>query len=508
VIVVKRGSTLPQREFAMSQHFAIFSRTKPMLAVARAVADRSGFTLLELMIVILIMISVTATTIPVVAPAMRGRQVREGARMVSTFFNAARNRAIESGRPAGVWLERLPGMREACVTLHFAEIPPAYAGDFLDSSIESFVVNGNPADTAGMTGQFFNWPRIESVCRDYWNIIVPRSRTTMNVDAWSSPDPADQSIVREGDLIQIEGDDRQIPLKVVKMQITGAQSASPKNLWWYIYRGRNCASNAGPDGGYLGGNVNRHWDGSYIINWFDRAHHVHSDTIRVTTWMPMNPNVTGLKYKIFRQPIKLQAGSIKLPESVVIDLNFSSMSDGTVNTSTYSATSTLSTAPAGWPFHPRRDPGDTSNNRSAYWGNAIYSQDETPIIIVFSPGGHCERIYCRTKDGSGVNAQWPWQGFEPYGMIHLLIGKLDRMIPHEQYYMSQTAAENLEIQKKKNWLDLDNLWVNIETQSGFIGTSLIDNVDPNASFAAQAVNPQNVHLTRVKARLARVYGGR
>lgn len=474
---------------------------------------RGGFTLLELLVVILIMLSVTAVTIPVVAPAMKGRQVREGARILNTFLNAARNRAVESGRPCGVWLERMPGLREACVNVHFAEIPPAYAGDFLDSSIESFVVNGDPATgvSGTMSGQFFNWPRTEAACRDYWNIIVPRSRTTMNVDCWASPDPADQQIVREGDLIQFEGDDRQIPLKVVKMNIAGATSASSQNLWWYIYRGRNCATNVGPDGGYLGGNVNRHWDGSFIINWFDRSNYVSGDTIRVTTWMPMNPNVTGIRYKIHRQPIKMQAGSIKMPDGVVIDLNFSSMSDGTTTTGTYTAGSTFSTGgfgSPGCPFHPRRDPGDTTNNRSPYWGNPIYPQDETPVIIVFSPGGHVERVYCRIKDGYTSTAQWPWQGFEPYGMVHFLIGRLERIIPHEQYFMSQTAAENLEIQKKKNWLDLDNLWVNIETQSGFMTTSLIDNVDPNASFAAQASNPHNVHLTRVKARLGRTYGGR
>ncbi len=485
----------------------------------RAAIRRGGFTLLELLVVILIMLSVTAITIPVVAPAMKGRQIREGARMLNTFLNAARNRAIESGRPAGVWLERMPGLREASINVHFAEIPPAYAGDFLDSSVESFIVNGNPAAgaTGTMSGQFFNAPRTDATCRDYWNVIVPRSRTTMNVDCWASPDPADQQVVREGDLFQFEGDDRQIPLKVVKMTIAGATSASSKDLWWYLYRGRNCAWNAGPDGGYLPAASNRHWDGTYIINWFDRSHYVSGDTLRITTWMPMNPNVTGLRYKIQRQPIKMQAGAIKMPDGVVIDLNFSSMSDGTSQFNTgggtlvYSAGSSFGTAgfgSPGCPFHPRRDPGDTANNRSPYWGDPIYPQDETPIVLVFSAGGHLERSYCRIKDGTGVNAQWSWQGFEPYGMIHFLVGRLERIIPHEQYYMSQTAAVNLEIQKKKNWLDLDNLWVNIEAQSGMMTTSLVDNVDPNAGFAAQAGNPHNVHLTRLKSRAGRTYGGR
>lgn len=475
---------------------------------------RRGFTLLELLVVILIMLTVTAVTIPVVAPAMKGRQVREGARLLNTFLNAARNRAIESGRPCGVWLERMPGLREACVNVHFAEIPPAYAGDFLDSTVESFIVNGDPAAGASgtMNGQFFNVPRIENACRDYWNIIVPRSRTTMNVDCWASPDPADQQVVREGDLIQLEGDDRQTPLKVVKMNIAGAQSASAKGLWWFTFRGRNCDPNNGPDGGYLPGNLNRDDAGRFKIYWFDRSQNVSGDALRITSSSPMNPNVTGIRYKIFRQPIKMQAGSIKMPDGVVIDLNFSSMSDGTVTTGTFTKDSTFTTGgfgSPGCPFNPRRDPGDTINNRSPYWGDSMYPQDETPVILVFSPGGHVERVYCRLKDGSsGANVQWSWQGFEPYGMVHFLIGRLERIIPHEQYYMSQSPEANLEIQKKKNWLDISNLWVNVETQSGFMTTSLVDNVDPNTNFATQAVNPHNVHLTRVKARLGRTYGGR
>lgn len=58
----------------------------------RAAIRRGGFTLLELLVVILIMLSVTAITIPVVAPAMKGRQIREGIRMLNTFLNAAQSR--------------------------------------------------------------------------------------------------------------------------------------------------------------------------------------------------------------------------------------------------------------------------------------------------------------------------------------------------------------------------------------------------------------------------------
>lgn len=466
---------------------------------------RGGFSLLELLVVVFILLSITAISLPLVVPAMSGRQVREGARMLNTFINAARSRAIETGRPAGVWIERLPGLREAAANVYYAEIPPVYSGDYLDSSVELFAVNGVPTSSAGtMSGSIFTWESVDPSCKDYWNIVVPRSRTTFNTDTWASPDPLDQQVVREGDLIQIEGSDRRVPLKVVKMNIAGATSASSSNLWWYIYRGRNCATNTGPDGAYTN---QRQLNGEYVINWFDRNINVNWSTIRVTTTTPFNSNVVGLKYKIFRQPIKLQAGSIKLPDGVVIDLGFSSVTNGNNNDS-------------GMPFHARVDP---SNVNVPWWGAPVYPQDETPIILVFSPGGHIERIYFRMTEGNSgtaaTNRQWLWGGMEPFGQIFFLVGKIEKVLPDEYYLNAQSSQVNFDKQIKKNWLDTENLWVTVNPQTGFVSTAIVDDIQTNASALTGVTtildgdnrnggaNPSNVWITRQKARYARIKGG-
>lgn len=422
--------------------------------------------------------------------------------MVSTFINAARNRAIESGRPAGVWIERLPGLREAATTLYYAEVPPVYAGDFLDSSVELFFVNGVPvAGNAPINGNIFNVGSTDATCKDYWNIVVPRGRTVFNADAWASPNPLDQTVVREGDLIQIEGSDRKIPLKTVKMNIAGATSASSQGLWWYIYRGRNCDWDRGPDGPY---NNARNLNGDWQINWFDRNLPADWHNVRRTTVTPMNQNAVGLKYRIYRQPIKLQAGSIKLPDGACIDLGFSSITNGDSNNS-------------GLSFHPRTGT-DTGNNIVPYWGKASLPQDETPIILVFSPGGHVERLYIRMSEGlanaAGTqNRQWVWGGIEPFGQIHFLIGKVEKIFPDEFFETTKSAQENFDIQSKKNWLDLENFWVNVNPQTGFISTAVVDEVPTGSYFdpanrLAGASNPNNVYMTRAKARYARLAGGK
>jgi prepilin-type N-terminal cleavage/methylation domain-containing protein len=102
-----------------------------------------GFTLIELLVVIGIMLALGAVMIPAMRPAMESRRIREAARQVNVYLGTARNRAIETGRPAGVIFVRDPNLPQACVTLQQAEVPPPYAGDWEQSRIIS-VQGSNP----------------------------------------------------------------------------------------------------------------------------------------------------------------------------------------------------------------------------------------------------------------------------------------------------------------------------------------------------------------------------
>jgi hypothetical protein len=54
--------------------------------------------------------------------------------LVSTYVASARNRAIETGRPAGVQFERMAGNLNACMVLHTVEVPPPYSGEVLNAT--------------------------------------------------------------------------------------------------------------------------------------------------------------------------------------------------------------------------------------------------------------------------------------------------------------------------------------------------------------------------------------
>src|SRR3569623_1509530 len=96
---------------------------------------RSGVTLIELLIVILIMLMITAVTIPAISPALEGRKIREAARMVEVFLNGARNRAIALGHSVGVLIEPDPNEPSQCIQLSYVEQPPPYAGDYSSSTV-------------------------------------------------------------------------------------------------------------------------------------------------------------------------------------------------------------------------------------------------------------------------------------------------------------------------------------------------------------------------------------
>lgn len=107
-----------------------------------------GITLIELLVVIAIMMILTAVVLPQLEFGNEGHKSREAARIVSTYLSAARNKAIETGRPCGVLFERVDelkidndgdGINEtaiASVQMIQVQTPAPYAGDSMDCRVQ------------------------------------------------------------------------------------------------------------------------------------------------------------------------------------------------------------------------------------------------------------------------------------------------------------------------------------------------------------------------------------
>ncbi len=123
-----------------------------------------GFTLVELLVVLVITMVLAGIVLPVVKESIRDRRSTSAAVQVRAFFDAARIRAIAKNREIAVVIERarvnIPGppsaiqyedrFRNAGVKLSMAEVLPPYRGDFdgatvvpiaADSSFTTFAIS-------------------------------------------------------------------------------------------------------------------------------------------------------------------------------------------------------------------------------------------------------------------------------------------------------------------------------------------------------------------------------
>src|SRR6187399_2303026 len=66
-------------------------------------AQRSGYTLVEMLIVVSIMIMLVAVTLPVAKKVMDGSQGREASRQLNAYLAMAKARALQTGRPCGLY---------------------------------------------------------------------------------------------------------------------------------------------------------------------------------------------------------------------------------------------------------------------------------------------------------------------------------------------------------------------------------------------------------------------
>jgi hypothetical protein len=143
-------------------------------------------------------------------------------------------------------------------------------------------------------------------------------------------------------------------------------------------------------------------------------------------WLPWtNSPSRPVPFKIFRQPVKSHATPLQLPAGAVIDLEFSG----------------------------------SDNNPGAFYPAS--PQDNTPVVIMFSPNGAVEGVYVQ---GNPVRAVSP---------IYLLIGKRERVRDLVNTPLPGIPApEDL-----PNLTDLANLWITINPQTGLVTTTENASVD-------------------------------
>ncbi|MGD9724262.1 MAG: prepilin-type N-terminal cleavage/methylation domain-containing protein [Pirellulales bacterium] len=275
-------------------------------SLRRRCAAARGVTLLELLVVLLILLMVTAAAVPLMAPALQNRRMREAARLTSTFISGARSRAIQTGRETGVQLVRFNGNPWA-VSLAYVEYPQPYAGDLVDSKLRVWS----------------DGSRFEFISDVTW-----------------------QGRIRVGDLVQLKGSGPSYRI-LQGNDVLGTVLDPAKAGQWRLAIADGILPPVTPTPtGWIFPTPSEPWTDTNL-NGFREPSESYQDLDGGTDFDLHQVLPGEFPYQIFRQPVRTSDTPMQLPEGVVIDLLYSGIGIG--NTVQFGDT----TIPlANWPTNP------------------------------------------------------------------------------------------------------------------------------------------------------------
>lgn len=422
---------------------------------------RAGVTLVELLVVILIMLMITAISIPIVAPALSNRQIREAARLVDVFFNGAKTRAQQMDRSVGVVIEQdVPG---GATTLSYAEVPDPYAGDQTSSTINVTTRGGSVLNAAG--------------------------------NIFNAGDVGWYGLVRPGDLVQFNFHNTLYRIYAGEpyWDVNG-NGVFDANTDWYTDTNGNSSYDPAPSGVVQ-------TDGYFSFSSSQTA--MYSDTFNNIKYSPWtytyadpalaasHMSVSGgssiagpqgaLSFQIIRQPVPLASGKLQLPAAAAIDLGV------TIGNSTTDAV-----AVAGSGF----DSGDYANFRS-FPMPPLSSASTAPapytsrVIVTFNPSGVVDLVYAWDEPVFTLTtAVTGWQGQRVTGPIYFLVGRRE-LLGGDPVLLAQVTTGVAPQQPCFNYQDPSNLWVVINSQTGMVSTTQNSAVDLTAAPPPQNAGNQN-----------------
>ncbi|WP_413430961.1 Tfp pilus assembly protein FimT/FimU [Crateriforma spongiae] len=441
---------------------------------------RRAFTLVEIMVVMVLLMLLAGIGLPAIKQTLKDQKESQTSRQVVAYLTTARDRAIATGRPVGVVIERAgttdPFARSYSTRLRMTNGVPSYGGESPDTRcviIHDDFVFSTPqvadSNSTTRTGQF-------NAClfRQEENPLLRLSAQVLN-DGDSTNDGA--APIKAGDLISFEGS------RPVRIMAIGFSDANDLDLASYgaITPPWNRNNLNYPKWNALPLPALPTDDRPYIKIRFDSRSFVEIGGGAFPTFeLPTGAvNATAdntwraSRFQIFRQPSPSQTSPMNLMKGMAIDLNFS-------GTATYSGG-----LPAGIEFSPYfidATAGNVAMN-STDPNNPITFLN---IAIVFAPDGSVQSV------GSAMPGAAPYAFNErrPTGQIFFLLGKTDGIRPDDPFSTEDRAVSNI--------LDGDSVWIVINPSNGNVAVSPIAStrpVDPNLTIEQNMANAALVART-------------
>ncbi len=428
------------------------TRNPLMNAARRAI----GFTLVELMVVLGIVTLVTALALPTMKNSLREQRISRATGLVLQYIEEARSRAIGSGRPVGVVLERSGNdgevNRSQVTRMRICNTPPTYVGDLGGSNGRlKFVADPTTYQTR-MGNSLYQRAGVIPTTTVQGLVVIsldPAQALLVAASAMTQPQAAQNPPhpIQTGDVILLGLD--QIPRKILDIRADLGTSAE------------NLPQRPSPSGSPYVEIVVEHSP----VGWVPMQY----SNFAATT---SNFGVE-IPYSIIRQPGPSYAAPLDLSEKTVIDLLYSGI------------------GATGTDFSPLSIEGNYTNTSKVFNANLTAPRDYMSVWLVFAADGSLQTVF----RGSVANPGAPVLPYSttPLSDVYLLMGRTGQVRPD-----SLLTADNSGI---PNLLDGQAQWVKISRMSGNVSTA------PNHVPTPTVASPPRAAFGEVSAAViqARLY---
>ncbi|MEM7478055.1 MAG: prepilin-type N-terminal cleavage/methylation domain-containing protein [Planctomycetota bacterium] len=286
--------------------------------------QRRGVTLIELLIVIGVLTLMATVALSTVRSLLRDRKVKQAARMVEQYFESAKIRAITTGRPVAVFMDRLdlrldqttqtvtPG-NYTSTRLSMGEVFPPYTGDVIGAKGTLWDVN---VLTVARTGDGFA-DQVRFAPLDVLSAFGPPPPINS-----TGPVPAGQGFVSVGDIIEFESVNRSFIIESIDSVQVLDDMGNPIGVEFAV-----TFFNPPNPSTYNTGIISA---GLTIGSPFVPAYSTLSPVLpiadtslqRTTRLATRSINEIGpeAKFRIYRRPTKSLVGALALPRGTCVDL--------------------------------------------------------------------------------------------------------------------------------------------------------------------------------------------
>ncbi len=420
--------------------------------------NKKGFTLVELLIVIAIATILATLSLTTMRGLLKDQKISQSVRLARQYIETARTRAMATGRPVALFMERvspegdgagLPVVANYTVTrMSIGEVFPPYTGEVplalatlwdTPLSVSSRATSDGYADQARF--QLFE------VVTAFGTATTP-------------------GMMSVGDTIEFGGNSQRFVIESIDF-VGGEVAVTFFN----------------PPASYDSLLAAKKQSGTATDPKFESGYSGREPTLKtpntLTGMLAPTPPVVppasapaGVGFRIYRKPSKSMVGTITMPRGTCIDLSVS----GTGPAS--------SAVDAASPFHLAAAPAGTltSGGSSPTMKRSSYSR----IAIVFNPEGRAQGMYQdnRIINMSGSPEVVVAGSFVPFPLsskLYLMVGRTEQVIPDAPLTAPVAGERGDAI---GNLMDPGNTWISINPFTGLIESSPVAAVTDTSSIAA------------------------